>query len=138
MRKARRSGKTGRIFTAHLPGVRRAPTIRPANQVPADQQRCRAIMKTPPTGFHRAGTLRALAIGATALMLSEAALVAARIEGVVLDLNGHTLQQAMVTLTKDAGQQGPAAVTVFTDAKGQFRFPEGTSRGGVTAKMLGY
>src|SRR5215471_9773237 len=83
-------------------------------------------------------THRALIIAGVALALSEAALAAGPIEGTVLDLNGHVLQQAMVTLTKDAGQPGPAAVTVFADDKGRFHFPEGTARGSVTAKMLGY
>jgi len=95
-------------------------------------------MNTPATGFHWAATLRALAIGAMTLALSVDSLAAARIEGSVLDLNGHALPQAMVTLTKDAGRQGPAAVTVFTDEKGRFHFPEETARGSVTVRMLGY
>jgi streptogramin lyase len=77
-------------------------------------------------------------MGATALALSEAALAAGAVGGIVLDLNGRPLPQAMVTLAKDAGQPGPAAVTVFTDGNGKFHFPEGTARGNVTAKMLGY
>ena len=85
-----------------------------------------------------AGTSRPLAIGAIAFLLSAASHAASRIEGHVFDLNGHALQQAMVTLAKEPGQQGPAAVTVFTDENGRFSFPEGTSRGTVAAQMLGY
>lgn len=62
----------------------------------------------------------------------------AGIEGHVFDLNGHALNQAMVTFTKDAAEQGPTAVTVFTDDKGHFAFPQAPARGMVSAQLLGY
>jgi streptogramin lyase len=69
---------------------------------------------------------------------SSAGQAASGIEGHVFDLNGHALHQVMVTLAKEPGQQGPAAVTVFTDESGRFQFPEASARGSLTAKLLGY
>jgi streptogramin lyase len=60
------------------------------------------------------------------------------LEGRVLDLNGRALPKAMVTLSKAPGQAGPAAVTVFTDDAGRFRFPETATAGAISAQMLGY
>ena len=56
----------------------------------------------------------------------------------MLDLNGQPLRHAMVSLAKEAGQSGPAAVTVFTDENGNFVFPEGSAGTVPTAKLLGY
>ncbi len=44
--------------------------------------------------------------------------------GHVFDLNGRPLAQAMVTVTRQAAKPGIAAVSVFTDDAGAFRFPQ--------------
>ncbi len=44
--------------------------------------------------------------------------------GQVFDLNGRPLAQAMVTVTRLAAKPGIAAISVFTDDTGEFRFPQ--------------
>ncbi|HSD73759.1 MAG TPA: carboxypeptidase regulatory-like domain-containing protein [Steroidobacteraceae bacterium] len=64
--------------------------------------------------------------------------VSVAIDGRVVDLNGRPLQQAMVTVAKEAGQAGPTAVTVFTDDSGRFRFPSDAHGGAPSVRALGY
>src|SRR5687767_8635386 len=71
-------------------------------------------------------------------LLSGGSQAASGVGGYVFDLNGQPLQQAMVTLAKQPGQAGPAAVTVFTDERGRFTFPEAPAGGALTAQLLGY
>lgn len=60
------------------------------------------------------------------------------LQGRVLDLNGRGLAQAMVTLAKQPGAAGPAAVTVFTGANGRFQFPDGYESGSPAVRLLGF
>jgi streptogramin lyase len=60
------------------------------------------------------------------------------VSGKVFDINGHALIQAMVTLGKAAAEQGPTAVTVFTDQNGQFQFPVARTGRDPTVRLLGY
>lgn len=75
---------------------------------------------------------------AAMVLLAGVAAHAAGIDGRVQDSAGHALAQAMVTLTKSPGQSGPAAITVFTDARGHFTFPDGMPGGTLTPRMLGF
>jgi streptogramin lyase len=79
--------------------------------------------------------VRTLLIGILSLAASPFALGA---DGKVVDLNGQPLAQAMVTVTRMAGESGPAGVTVFTDEKGRFSFPTGTPAGTILVQRLGY
>ena len=83
----------------------------------------------------RASTWPALLISTLACAASAAA---PGIQGRVFDLNGHALNQAMVTFTKEPGQEGPSAVTVFTDNTGRFQLAGTSARGLVSAHLLGY
>ncbi len=74
-------------------------------------------------------------IGLVTLAISP---LAGAIDGKVMDLNGQPLPQVMVTASRTAGQNGPSAVTVFTDENGRFTFPQGTATGTVIAQRLGY
>jgi virginiamycin B lyase len=71
-------------------------------------------------------------------LLSGAGQAASGVGGYVFDLNGRPLEQAMVTIARQPGQAGPAAVTVFTDEEGRFRFPQAPKGGALTAQLLGY
>jgi streptogramin lyase/cytochrome c551/c552 len=66
----------------------------------------------------------------------------APLHGRVLDLGGRPLPGAMLTWEKPPGAAGATAVTVFADAAGEFRFPEGVGAGAgagrLAAKLLGY
>ena len=71
------------------------------------------------------------------------ALANVQISGYVFDLTGSPLSQAMVSVKPGANHQGADAVTVFTDAEGNFRFP--ASVGGlanpeqqISTRVLGY
>jgi streptogramin lyase len=92
-------------------------------------------MTTRAARFRGASALFALLI---ASVLPATGQAGGNVDGQVVDLNGRSLPNAMVTLTKDAGQSGPTAVTVFTDEKGRFTFPEGSATGVIAAKSLGY
>ena len=63
---------------------------------------------------------------------------AAATTGSVVDLNNRPLAQAMVTLTRAQGAAGPTALTVFSDAQGQFAFPASAPAGTLTVRRLGY
>jgi streptogramin lyase len=56
--------------------------------------------------------------------------------------DGQGVPHAAVTLTFGADPKGPQAITVFTDAKGHYRFPEEVSKlpkgGALRAQKLGY
>jgi streptogramin lyase len=60
------------------------------------------------------------------------------IDGQVLDADGHALAGAMVTLERGEGEQGPSATTVFTDAQGNFKLPDGAPAGQLHARLLNY
>jgi streptogramin lyase len=62
----------------------------------------------------------------------------AGIDGQVVDADGLALAGAMVTLNQAPGEQGPSATTVFTDEKGQFRFPEGSPAGKLSVRLLNF
>jgi streptogramin lyase len=78
------------------------------------------------------------AVAAVITVLGVGAAHAAAIDGTVVDAAGKPLAQAMVTLTKATGQQGAAATTVFSDAKGHFAFADGSPAGTLTARLLDY
>ena len=66
-----------------------------------------------------------------------------RFHGQVYDLNGRPLAQARVTVTRQAARPGIAAVSVFTDEAGAFRFPRAFINADVaelplSASALGY
>ncbi|MFO1402488.1 MAG: hypothetical protein U1F30_14955 [Steroidobacteraceae bacterium] len=63
---------------------------------------------------------------------------AAPLHGRVLDLGGQPLAGAMLTWEKPPDAAGPTAVTVFTDAAGEFRFPAGVDAGRPLVQRLGY
>jgi streptogramin lyase len=75
---------------------------------------------------------------AAAVLLAVACVIAraSGIGGVVLDSGGRPLVGVLVTLTKEARQRGPAAITVFSDARGRFGFPEGSPGGVLTVRKL--
>jgi virginiamycin B lyase len=72
------------------------------------------------------------------LACSGAIASSASIHGRVIDLNGQGLPQAMVTLTKSPGLQGPTALTVFSDEHGTFSFPATAPAGTLSVRLLGY
>ena len=55
------------------------------------------------------------------------ALAGSQISGYIYDLSGNPLSQAMVSVNTGEHRQGADVVTVFTDAEGQFHFPETVS-----------
>jgi streptogramin lyase len=71
-----------------------------------------------------------------ALLLCSAATAAVR--GRVTDLNGAPVPQAMVTLTKAAGAQGPTATTVFSNGEGEFAFQPDSPPGTLAVRALNY
>jgi streptogramin lyase len=60
------------------------------------------------------------------------------VSGEVLDINGHPLSQAMVTLGRADGEQGATAVTVFTDQNGHFQFPGARAGRDLSVRLLGF
>jgi streptogramin lyase len=60
------------------------------------------------------------------------------VSGQVLDVNGHPLSQAMVTLDRADGELGASATTVFTNQDGRFQFPGARSGRTPTVRLLGY
>ena len=58
--------------------------------------------------------------------------------GRVIDLNGHELPYAMVTLTRSPQVLGPTALTVFTDVHGSFAFPASAPNGTLSVRLLGF
>jgi streptogramin lyase len=81
---------------------------------------------------------RNLLVSAAAVSSALGSGVSDALDGRVVDLNGQPLPKAMVTLTREPGQAGPTAVTVFTDDSGRFRSPPDTSGRAPSARALGY
>jgi virginiamycin B lyase len=75
---------------------------------------------------------------ATEIMASLCGIALADTRGLVSDLNGAPLPQAMVTLTKATGASGATATTVFTNERGEFEFAAGTPAGTLRVRSLGY
>jgi streptogramin lyase len=72
-------------------------------------------------------------------MAPAAEIPAARaVSGQVLDVNGHPLSQAMVTLQRADGEPGASATTVFTNADGRFQFPGTRAGRDPSVRLLGY
>ncbi|MCC6202586.1 MAG: carboxypeptidase regulatory-like domain-containing protein [Gammaproteobacteria bacterium] len=69
------------------------------------------------------GSWRRLAVAVFTLAVTTSSPADVAVSGRVLDLNGEPLKQAMVTVEPGPAKVGIAAVTVFTDDTGAFRFP---------------
>jgi cytochrome c len=78
-----------------------------------------------------------LALG-PAVRLVAASAAGAPLHGRVVDLGGRALAGAMLTWEKPAGVAGPTAVSVFSGAAGEFRFPATVTTGRPTVQLLGY
>jgi hypothetical protein len=62
--------------------------------------------------------------GLLALIVSAVGFADQNVGGRVVDLNGKPVAGAMVSLTLSAKNAGANVISVFTGARGQFRFPE--------------
>jgi streptogramin lyase len=91
-------------------------------------------------GQHRARWWAALITAglAASAMSAEPPAGPLSVRGEVIDLNGHPLKQAMVTLGKARDEPGATAVTVFTDEGGHFQFPGARAGRDLTVKLLGF
>ena len=77
------------------------------------------------------------------ILYASGAAAAGRVTGYVYDLSGNPLPQAMVSINNGANHKGPTAISVFTDARGQFSFPENVTEvtdreQPLTTRFLGY
>ena len=80
-------------------------------------------------------------VGGVLLMLCATA-PADSLTGTLTDLNGRRVAGASITVAP-AGQPGPTALTVFSDAQGRFTFPDRPGYGdparlNVTIRALGH
>jgi len=82
--------------------------------------------------------LISVTMAASAAMSAETTVGALPVSGEVLDINGHPLSQAMVTLGKAGGELGATAITVFTDQNGHFQFPGTRAGRDLTVRLLGF
>jgi streptogramin lyase len=75
-----------------------------------------------------------------ALQFAPCIAIAIELSGVVVDLNGHAVSHAQVSLAT-APATGADVITVFADGEGRFAFPgfsDAGSASGVSARALGY
>jgi virginiamycin B lyase len=84
-----------------------------------------------------------VAAASASLLLGSSPAHAAALSGRVVSVaDGTGVAGALVTLDLPAGAPGPAAITVFSDASGEFRFPDSPDALGrdatLTAAKLGY
>jgi streptogramin lyase len=79
-----------------------------------------------------------MGFAAAAAMAAELPAGPVAVSGEVLDINGHPLSQAMVTLGKARGELGATAVTVFTDENGHFQFTGTRAGRDLTVRLLGF
>ncbi len=89
------------------------------------------------------GVHLAVAVALLSLAAITAQAEAPALSGRVVAVNdGAGVSQAAVTLTLPDGEQGPKAITVFTDAQGRYRLPSGPrqtpERATLVARKLGY
>jgi hypothetical protein len=82
--------------------------------------------------------LISLGLAASAAMSAELPSGPVPVSGTVLDINGHPLSQAMVTLGKGSAELGATAVTVFTDQNGHFQFPGARAGRDLNVRLLGF
>ena len=87
--------------------------------------------------------MRSLVPVALGVGLSVAAHAELSVRGHVLDTNGRAVVQAQVTVHPAVVERGATAVTVFTDERGQFAFPEPFAQTGsddlpVLVRALGF
>jgi streptogramin lyase len=86
----------------------------------------------------RAGMLLTFGLAASAAISAQTPAGPVPVSGEVLDINGHPLSQAMVTLGKASGEQGATAITVFSDQNGHFQFPGPRAGRDLSVRLLGF
>ncbi|HTQ98653.1 MAG TPA: hypothetical protein VMH83_01625 [Candidatus Acidoferrum sp.] len=82
-----------------------------------------------------------IGLASAILLILSQAVAAAGLQGHIVDNNGHAVAGAMITVS--APVPGPTALTVFSDGKGQFKFPADDNYGdgsklAVSIRALGY
>jgi hypothetical protein len=107
----------------------------------ADIARCRFELRT--VGIKKHMSLQGLKIfiAFASLTTVPSYALGASLTGLVLDLNGNGVDDAMVTMSPS--YPGPTALTVFSDANGRFSFPtqDNFQRIGdisINVRVLGY